>query len=120
MPINSRQKGARGERELAKHLTDRGYPSRRGQQFQGSPDSPDVVCESLKHLHIECKFVEALNVYKALRQAREDAGDHQTPVVIHRRKKEKWHVTLDLDDFLTLLEYENRMQVYTPELDLPE
>ena len=104
MPINSRQKGARGEQELARTLTARGYPARRGQQFSGSPDSPDVVCEPLKFLHIECKFVEALNVYKALEQAQADAGKNQTSVCIHRRKATPWHITLTLDDFLDLLE----------------
>jgi hypothetical protein len=104
MPINSRQKGARGERELAKFLTNRRYPARRGQQFSGSPDSPDVVCDPLKFLHIECKFVQNLNVYKALEQAQEDAGDAQTAVCIHRRKQTPWHITLTMDDFLDLLE----------------
>ena len=31
--INSREKGKKGEREVAKLLSDRGYKCRRGQQF---------------------------------------------------------------------------------------
>lgn len=102
--INSRAKGARGELELAHYLSDRGYEARRGQQFSGSPDSPDVVCKPLERLHIECKFVEQLNLYNAVAQAAQDAGDDQVPICIHRRKRTDWHVTLTLDDFLGLLE----------------
>ena len=53
---NSRAKGCNGERQLAKLLTSLGYPARRGQQFRGTKDSPDVVCDSIK-AHIECKFL---------------------------------------------------------------
>jgi Holliday junction resolvase len=42
--INSRAKGARAERECAKELERLfGCSARRGQQFSGSSDSPDVV-----------------------------------------------------------------------------
>jgi hypothetical protein len=36
--INSRQKGARGERQWRDELRAHGYDARRGQQFSGSPD----------------------------------------------------------------------------------
>ena len=42
MPINSRAKGAKGERELANKLKDYGYNTRRGQQFSGL-EGEDVV-----------------------------------------------------------------------------
>ena len=45
--INSRQKGARGERQWRDELRANGYVARRGQQFSGSADSPDVVCNDL-------------------------------------------------------------------------
>jgi len=101
--INSRQKGARGERELAHKLTENGYPARRGQQFSGSPESPDVVCEALAKFQIECKLVEALNIHKAIAQARNDAGEGQIPTVMHKKNRTEWLVTLPLDDFLELL-----------------
>lgn len=53
---NSCAKGKSGELQLAKLLTSLGYPARRGQQFKGTKDSPDVVCDSIK-AHIECKFL---------------------------------------------------------------
>lgn len=87
--INSRAKGARGEREFANFLKEEfGIKARRGVQFQGGTDSPDVVTE-IKDIHFEVKRVEALNLYKAFEQAERDAGD-KIPVVAHRRSNQKW------------------------------
>src|SRR5258707_11615791 len=92
--INSRQKGAVGEREFAELLRFHGYDARRGQQFSGGSDSPDVVCQPLKDFHFEVKRCEAGNLYKWLEQARRDAGyvegsrDSKLPVVVHRRNRE--------------------------------
>lgn len=101
--INSKQKGNRGEREVAKLLRDYGYvKARRGQQFQGSPESPDVV--GFPGFHVEVKHVERLNVYEALEQAFRDAGEDDTPIVFHRKNKVSWRVTMDAEDFLKLLD----------------
>jgi len=100
--VNSRAKGARGERELAKILTDGGFPARRGQQFHGGAESPDVVCESLSHLHFEVKFVEQFNLYAAMQQAIDDAGETKAPVVVHRRKGKDWVAIVRLEDFLEM------------------
>src|SRR5262245_23870546 len=70
--VNSRQKGARGERLWRDELRANGYAARRGQQFSGSPGSPDVVCEALPWIHFEVKVVEKLNVQAAMEQARRD------------------------------------------------
>lgn len=101
--INSRAKGSRGELELSKFLTDHGFPARRGQQFQGSPDSPDIVCDSLKQYHIECKRVERGNPYLWIEQANKDKGEFQSPVVMHRRSDKPWLAILYLEDLLELL-----------------
>lgn len=96
--VNSRAKGARGERELAHELTRiLGCKALRGQQFSGSPDSPDVVT-NLNGLHIECKRVETFNLYKSLRQAIKDAGDTEIPCVIHKKNREDWVVVVRLTD----------------------
>jgi len=80
----SKQKGKRGEREAAAELgTLLGCNARRGVQYQGSTDSPDVVLEGLG-IHVECKRTETLNAYKALEQATNDAG-LKVPIVWHRR-----------------------------------
>lgn len=99
--INSRTKGAVGERELAEFLRERGHTARRGQQFKGGVDSPDIVCETLPGFHLECKRVEAGNLYKWLAQSKRDAGS-KVPLVVHRRNRQEWVVILPLEDFLKL------------------
>lgn len=98
---NSRRKGAEGERELAKELATYGFDCRRGQQFKGGGDSPDVV--GLPGVHIECKRVEHLNIEKAMVQSRRDAeGTEDVPVVMHRKNREGWKVTMDLAEFMNM------------------
>ena len=97
--INSRAKGAKGERELARLIRDRGYDARRGQQYSGL-EGEDVV--GLEYIHIECKRVEQLNIDKAMEQAIRDAKTGQMPAVFHRKNNKKWKVTLEFEDFMTL------------------
>lgn len=97
MPVNGRNKGKVGERELAKELSSIfGVECRRGQQFSGI-DGRDVV--GLEGIHIECKRVEKLNIYEATEQARRDAKD-SIPAVFHRRNGKPWLVTVELSDLL--------------------
>lgn len=100
--MNCRAKGARGEREAASLLTDEGFPARRGQQFAGGTDSPDVVCPSLPALHFEVKRVQAGNPYVWMAQAERDAG-YKIPVVLHRRNDHKWLAILPAEHFLRIL-----------------
>lgn len=102
--INSRAKGAAGERELANWLKERGHDARRGQQFSGGTDSPDVVCPTLEGFHIECKRVEAGNLYVWLAQAVKDAGATKIPLVVHRRNKKDWVAILPLDSLISFLQ----------------
>jgi Holliday junction resolvase len=100
--IHSRNKGKRGERAWRDELRANGYAARRGQQFSGSPDSPDVICDALASLHFEVKCVERLNIEDAMDQARRDAGVN-TPVVAHKRNHRRWLVTLNAEDFFKFL-----------------
>lgn len=100
MPINSRAKGAAGERELSRILKKYGYHTRRGQQYCGSNGDADVI--GLPGIHIECKRVEKLNLTKAMEQAKADAKEGEIPAVFHRKNHEGWKVTLSLEDFITL------------------
>lgn len=101
--MNSRAKGARGERAFRDLLRAEGYEARRGQQFSGSPDSPDVVCPDLAGLHFEIKCVERLNIEDAMAQARRDAGAAKTPIVAHKRNHCKWLITMDAEAFFSLI-----------------
>lgn len=98
--MNSRQKGASGERELAKLLRAYGYDSRRGQQFSGANGDADVV--GIDGLHIECKRVERLNIHDAMEQSVRDAREGEIPVVMHRKNHKGWLVTMRLDDFMKM------------------
>ena len=100
--MNSREKGKRGERQWRDELRAHGFQARRGQQFSGSPDSPDVICDELSWLHFEVKAVERLNIEDAMDQARRDAGA-KTPVVAHRRSFRRWLVTMDAETFFQFL-----------------
>lgn len=99
--MNSKDKGARGERELAARLRFLGIDARRGQQYSGANGDADVV--GLPGIHIECKRVERLNLEKAYDQSKRDAarvGD--IPTVMHRKNGGEWLVTLSLEHFLSL------------------
>lgn len=105
--INSRDKGAAGERELANLLKEYGYKTRRGQQFSGDNGDADVV--GLPQIHIECKRVERLNIYDAIEQAKSNAGAKEIPfgecnlpAVFHRKNRHEWLVTMPLDDWITI------------------
>lgn len=79
-----------------------GFPARRGQQFAGGTDSPDVVIPDLPWLHIESKFVENLDLNKALEQAERDA-EEKFPVVMHKKKNKNWMVTMSVESFFELI-----------------
>lgn len=100
MSINSKAKGASGERELANKLKEYGYECRRGQQFCGANGDADVV--GLEGVHIECKRTERLSLYDALAQAKSDAKEGQMPVVMHRKNHSEWVVIQPLEDWIEL------------------
>ena len=58
-----------------------------------------VSAEGLDAYHIEVKRVERLNIGEAMKQAERDAAG-RIPVVMHRRSRQPWLVTLHLADFL--------------------
>ena len=98
MAINSREKGRRGEAELASKLRELGFNARRAQQYAGINGDADVV--GLPWIHIECKRVERLNLQEAYDQSRRDARDDEIPVVMHRKNNCKWLVTMSLEDWI--------------------
>ena len=100
--MNSREKGKRGERQWRDELRAAGYAARRGQQFSGSPDSPDVVCDQLRWIHFEVKAVEKLNIEEAMDQARRDSAG-KIPVVAHKRSFRPWLVTMSAEVFFQFL-----------------
>lgn len=103
--INSCVKGKVGELELVNFLKERGIDARRGQQYEGSSDSPDVIAGGiLSGVHLEVKRVQAGNLYDWLEQACRDADLAKVPVVAHRRNGRRWVAVLDLRDFINIME----------------
>lgn len=98
--MNSKRKGAAGERELAGKLRDYGFAARRGQQYCGANGDADVI--GLPGIHIECKRVERLNLYDAMAQAQKDALPGEIPAVFHRRDRCDWQVTMFFDDWIQM------------------
>lgn len=98
--LNSRQKGKRGELELSHKLQEYGYDTRRGQQYCGANGDADVV--GLPNIHIECKRVQNLNIYNAIKQAQNDANSNELPAVFHRKDRQEWLVTMTLDDWMKI------------------
>lgn len=96
----SKEKGKRGEREIAKILRDAGYDTKRGQQFCGINGDADVI--GLPHIHIEVKRVERLNIYDAMSQSIRDAKAYEMPTVMHRTNNRDWLVTMPLDEWLKI------------------
>ena len=98
--MNSRTKGKRGELEAAHILKKHGYDTRRGQQFAGINGDADVV--GLPYIHLEIKRVEKLNIDDALQQSIRDARDTEVPVVMHRKNRTEWKVTMLFDDWIKM------------------
>ncbi len=98
MSKKSRDKGKRGEREAAKFLSSLlDIEAKRGVQFQGSPESPDVTGLEKMGLHPEIKRDEttvSLSMYRALQQALDDSGeDDRIPFVMSRRNGKQWVIS---------------------------
>lgn len=94
---NSKIKGKKGELEIAHYLQDQGYDSHRGQQYCGSNGDADVI--GVPGLHIEVKRTEKCHPYVYLDQAKKDARNDETPIVVHRQSRKPWIVIMDMDDF---------------------
>ena len=100
--MNSRRKGKVGEREFASLLREHGFDARRGQQFAGGADSPDVVSPALSWLHVEVKRVQNLNLADACTQAEGDSAGKPW-IVAHRRNHAPWLITMRAETFFNFL-----------------
>lgn len=100
--MNSKQKGKRGELELAEALRTAGYANaRRSAQYCGNTgEAPDIT--GVDGLHIECKRREQIQDEVFIRQAEREAKKGEIPIVAYRRSREKWKVCIRLDLFLII------------------
>lgn len=102
--VNSRDKGQRGERDLAKTLTDAGFPSTRGATQSAGANTADVV--GLPGHWLEAKFYKQHAAMRFLDQAKRDVnekGSGEIPVALLKENYGDWAVLLDLRVYLALL-----------------
>lgn len=104
MPINSRQKGARFERQLASKLREHGYDAHRTAQYCGNTGQAADV-SGLPGIHIEAKHAEQMRLYEWMSQAKRDAnaaGGKLLPAVFHKKNNAAILVTMELDSWIHL------------------
>lgn len=107
MPINSKQKGKRGELEFCQEMKKYGIECRRTVQYNGKAVEGEADIVGLDGIHAEIKRVERLNIHEAIGQAKRDARKDELPAVFHRKNRSEWLVTMRLDDFMQIYrEYE--------------
>lgn len=109
--VNSKQKGARFERTLAKMFREQGYEARRTQQYCGATEeSSDVV--GLPYIHVEAKhYKKQAFDYEWMEQAKRDAKNN-IPAVFHKTDNHEVLVTMTLDDWFTIYrEFEAGMRI---------
>lgn len=94
------KKGKEAEREFARAINNVGkFNARRGVQYAGGPDSPDIVCDG--PLFFEVKRRERLDLSGSIAQAVRDSGypnSGRTPVVASRKNREGWLLTVRIED----------------------
>lgn len=102
MGAKSRRKGKRGELEAAAEIRQLfRVDARRGQQYHGGEESPDVEAD-VADVHFEVKRCEEFRLYDAIEQAVRDAGT-QVPVVLHRTNRRPWVAIVRLEDLPRLV-----------------
>lgn len=100
--INSKQKGARFERQLAGLFRDYGYEARRTAQYCGNTgDASDVI--GLPGIHIEAKHQETMRLYDWMEQAKRDSENSDNlPVVFHKKNNAEILVTMRFEDWMRI------------------
>lgn len=99
---NSRRKGKIGELEVVFLLQKYGFKARRGQQFKGTADSPDVV-HNLNPFYIEVKRRQSFNLYDALDKADGEKPEDHRSIVFHRKNGKRWLISMGAEDFLQIM-----------------
>lgn len=99
--VNSKRKGAVGEREFANLCKDHGFDVRRTAQYNGKELDSKADVIGLEGIHAEVKRVERLNVENAIEQAVRDCKEG-LPTVFHRKNGKEWLVSMRFEDWIKL------------------
>lgn len=98
----SRDKGKRGEQELARIIRAAGFPCERTSNGRVQLGKGDL--KGLPGLCLEVKRAERLDVPGWLRQVEADCPAGDVPAVAFRRNNEPWRAIVPFDFLLSLLE----------------
>ena len=102
--MNSRQKGARFEREVLNKLKERtGVRGRRTSDGYNQADRGDIIHPALEQYNVECKHREKIALAEWIAQSEQDAANHKEPIVVWRTNKIKARVDMTLEHFLELV-----------------
>jgi len=120
---NSRAKGSRTERELAKEINkEMGWNARRTAQTCGKFGDADIHIPELPQVLVESKAVQTLNVVAAMNRAAEDAAAAgKLPVLCHKKNRTPWLLTIRLSDlslFMEMVEQSKSMKAEESEESL--
>jgi hypothetical protein len=108
----SRQKGQRGERDVCARFTAAGIPMKRN--VEGSRGQLEGDGDNQDNLYVEVRHRETLAIPAWNREVAQKKGD-KLGLLVYRRNREDWHVSIPLDDFLPLLKYANNwLEEYAP------
>ena len=99
MPVNSKEKGKRGELEACHLLQSLGFDAQRTVQYSGADGTADIICKQMPNVHFEVKYgvqgmdIGTLKLLRACRQAHK-YKTHRRPVVLWKPYgSSKWRVT---------------------------
>lgn len=95
----AKDKGSRGERLLSAFLNSFGLHTHRGYVHCGQSDLVDLL-----GVHVECKFVERLNVRQAMEQAIREADKRKDgmPAVFWKVSRKPWLTIMLTEDWVKL------------------
>ena len=96
----SRDKGKRGEREVAQLLKDRGIHHDRTLDGRNQVHG-DIL---LRDMALEVRRREQVSIVKWSREHEAEVPDHLIAAVVYRTNGEPWRISLPLDDFLSIIE----------------
>lgn len=112
--MNSKAKGKRGELYVVNKFKDYGYECNRTAQYKGNTGRADDI-EGIDYIHAEVKFVENLNISKAMGQVVGDSAASEReamPTIFHKKSREALLVTMRFADWIKLYsEYYSSMKL---------
>ena len=104
----SRDKGAKGELEVARIIRGAGWPKARRTSDGREQALRGDIAHGPAGVHLEVKRFEKAHVWEWWEQAQGDLTVGYMPVVTFRRSRSPWLALVELDDLLSLLRLRER------------